>query len=77
MNSYKILFTLIAVVFVSGCSTFQKKGPVDPKVAEVIPKLKKPEVRKVWVPDQIFGDEYITGHWKYVLEKNSVWAKEK
>jgi hypothetical protein len=41
-----------------------------------VPKLKRPEVRRVWVPDQIVGDEYITGHWKYVLEKNSVWTKE-
>ena len=44
--------------------------------AEFIPKLKRPEVRKVWVPDQISGDEYISGHWKFVIEKSAVWTKE-
>ena len=40
------------------------------------PKIKRPEVRKVWVPDQISGDEYISGHWKFVIDRPSVWSKE-
>lgn len=39
------------------------------------PKLNRPEVRRVWVPDQISGDEYISGHWKFLIDKNAVWSK--
>lgn len=48
----------------------------EPKQMEFAPKLKRPEVRRIWVPDQIVGDEYVAGHWKFVIEKNSVWTKE-
>lgn len=58
---------------ISACTTSPKKTQPNP---DFVPKLKRPEVRKVWVPDQIVGDEYISGHWKFVLEKNSVWTKE-
>lgn len=47
-----------------------------PNVKDIAPKLNRPEVRRVWVPDQIQGDEYISGHWKYLIEKNAVWSKE-
>jgi starvation-inducible outer membrane lipoprotein len=47
-----------------------------PNQKEYAPKLKRPEVRRVWVPDQISGDEFISGHWKYLIEKNAVWSKE-
>lgn len=40
------------------------------------PKIKRPEVRKVWVPDQISGDEYVSGHWKFVIDRPAVWSKE-
>lgn len=42
---------------------------------DFIPKLNRPEVRRVWVPDQITGDEYISGHWKFLIDKNAVWSK--
>lgn len=73
---YKTVFVLVMTVLITACSSMQKKGSTDTKQPEFIPKLKRPEVRKVWVPDQISGDEYITGHWKFVLQKNSVWTKE-
>ncbi len=74
---YKAVIALAFLVSVTACSSIQKKGTGENKQPEFVPKLKRPEVRKVWVPDQISGDEYITGHWKYVLEKNAVWTKEK
>ena len=43
---------------------------------EFAPKLNRPEVRKVWVPDQISADEYISGHWKYLITNPAVWSKE-
>lgn len=42
---------------------------------EFAPKLNRPEVRRVWVPDQISGDEYVSGHWKFLIDKNAVWSK--
>ncbi len=46
-----------------------------PRLTEFAPKLNRPEVRRVWVPDQILGDEYISGHWKFLIDKNAVWSK--
>ena len=43
---------------------------------EFIPRLNKPEVRRVWVPDQISNDEFISGHWKFFIEQPAVWSKE-
>jgi hypothetical protein len=49
------------------------KAAAAPK--DFAPKLNRPEVRRVWVPDQISGDEYISGHWKFLIDKNAVWSK--
>lgn len=46
-----------------------------PRLTDFAPKLNRPEVRRVWVPDQITGDEYISGHWKFLIDKNAVWSK--
>lgn len=72
---YRAAIVLTLTVLLSACASTMK-STADTKQSEFTPKLKRPEVRKVWVPDQIVGDEYITGHWKFVLEKNSVWTKE-
>lgn len=50
-----------------------KMGPL---TQETTPKLKLPKVRKVWVPDQIVGDEFVSGHWKYLIDQPAVWTKE-
>ncbi len=47
-----------------------------PNQKDFAPKLNRPEVRRVWVPDQISGDEFISGHWKYLIERLAVWSKE-
>lgn len=69
------IITFLALLTVAACAT-QDKKKADQETSQNIPKLKRPEVRRVWVPDQIVGDEYVTGHWKYLIEKNSVWTKE-
>lgn len=63
------------LIGLTACTTEEPKK-TDQEPSQNIPKLKRPEVRRVWVPDQITGDEYVTGHWKYLIEKNSVWTKE-
>jgi hypothetical protein len=70
----KIVVAALALSVVACASQGKKK--TDPQQTEVPPKLKRPEVRRVWVSDQIVGDEYVSGHWKYVIEKNAVWTKE-
>jgi hypothetical protein len=70
----RIVSLLMLLAFTACASTDKKK--TDQLSPQDIPKLKRPEVRRVWVPDQIVGDEYVTGHWKYLIEKNAVWTKE-
>lgn len=40
------------------------------------PSLTQPRVRKVWIPPRVEGEQYVTGHWIYVIERNSNWQKE-
>lgn len=40
------------------------------------PFLTKPKVQRVWVPEKVEGDKYISGHWIYVIERPSVWSKD-
>jgi len=56
----------------------QKKAPstatVDAK--KNAPLLNKPEVRMIWVPDKIEGDQFIQGHYMYIIDKQSSWRKD-
>jgi len=61
-------------MFLAACSTKQKK--VDAGAEPISPKLTRPDVRKVWVPDQIKDNIYEMGHWQYVIDKQSVWSKK-
>jgi hypothetical protein len=64
-----------SMILAAGCASSNSKTDIAAK-QDSTPKLKRPEVRKVWVSDEIVGDEYITGHWKYIIQKNTAWAKE-
>jgi hypothetical protein len=76
MNSISTkIITIFLLLTITACAS-QDKKKTDQEQAQNIPKLKRPEVRRVWVPDQIIGDEYVSGHWKYLIEKNAVWTKE-
>ena len=65
------LIVLGFALLLTACTAPKKK-----EEPAIDPRLTRPEVRKVWVPDKISGDEYEAGHWKYVIQKNSSWAKE-
>lgn len=41
------------------------------------PKLTKPVIKKVWVPEAIEDDGrvLIEGHYKWLLEKDSTWSR--
>lgn len=44
-------------------------------VAEEVPLLTRPKVRKIWVKDEIKGKRFVRGHWEYILEENSEWTR--
>lgn len=71
------LFIVLLALLLSACQTNTKaKGSPD-KAATEEPKLTKPVVRKIWVPAQIEDDGkvYRDGHFKYLLERESVWSR--
>jgi len=70
------LFIISAFLLVlASCVTESKKGIQDNTADS--PKLMRPVVRKVWVPPAIEdgGKVYRDGHYKYLLENESVWSR--
>lgn len=69
---FTILFCSIALV---SCATDSKKLSTDNGTDS--PKLTRPIVRKIWVPPAIEdgGKVYRDGHYKYLLENETVWSR--
>lgn len=40
------------------------------------PSVSTPQVRAVWVPDKIENDQFISGHYIYVIDKPATFRKE-
>ena len=78
MKLTKLLILPLLVGTLSAC-THLKKNSSDTKNTkqEKIPKMIKPNVKKIWIPDEIRnnGTEYIEGHYMYLIERNSTWSK--
>ncbi|MBL7555105.1 MAG: hypothetical protein JNM24_04720 [Bdellovibrionaceae bacterium] len=72
----KLLYVSL-LLCLSACSHLNKNTSQDSSKnkEDNIPKLTRPVVRRIWVPDEIRENEFIQGHWKYLLEKEAVWAK--
>jgi hypothetical protein len=51
------------------------KGP-DKSLEETFPALSKPKLRSVWVPDKIEGNQYIKGHYIYIIEDPGTWSRQ-
>lgn len=66
------MLSILFVTIIAACSTADKKTN---DKTESIPKLTKPIVKKIWVPDEIRDNEFISGHWKYLLSKEPTWSK--
>lgn len=69
---------LITLALLAACTTPGKKSDKKDDVKEEnVPLLTKPKVRRIWIPDQILdgGKVYDQGHWRYLLEKETTWAK--
>ncbi len=71
------LLISICLLIIS-CQTAQKNSN-DKNVkenTEAAPKLTKPVVRKIWIPDKIEDDGLTMtgGHWKYLIDRGATWA---
>jgi len=66
-----LFYFLVISVCISCANTNVKKE--DSSLA--VPKITKPIVRRIWVPDEIRDSEYIMGHWKYLLKQESTWSR--
>lgn len=80
MELIKVLILSFSILSLTSCSSLTKKtnSSVNKEsTEEKIPKIIKPNVRKIWIPDEISnnGAEYIQGHFKFVIERNSTWSK--
>jgi hypothetical protein len=80
MNTTKFITILIFLTSITACQSLTKKtNTTSSKTSneEQIPKIIKPNVKKIWIPDEIRnnGTEYIEGHFMYVIQKGSSWSK--
>lgn len=69
------LLILTFLLLLVSCVSNTKKTTLD-NITDS-PKLTKPVVRKIWVPSAIEdgGKVYRDGHYKYLLENESVWSR--
>lgn len=70
---------LIALLAILGCQTPVKLKDVKDGGKETPqgPKLTKPVIKKIWIPETIEDDGrvLIEGHYKWLLEKDSSWSR--
>lgn len=59
---------VLAMVNATGCTSTNKKNDLKPSESEA-PKMTKPEMKKVWIPDRIEANRFEEGHWLYVIDK--------
>ena len=77
MNKRKACL-LILLFELSACASSTKINPGDKSKSpgDDAPTLISPEVRRMWVPDKIEGDQYVKGHFIYYFEKGAQWKSQ-
>lgn len=76
MQPISKILALFCCLLAVGCTSLRKKNDKKVNAEPTPPKLTRPEDHKIWVPDQIHDNIYETGHWQYVIDKQSVWSKQ-
>ncbi len=75
-HTFIVLSILTSAFVFCACQT---KPKADSKTEDEskVPKLKKPVVRRIWVPEKIEENGLIweEGHWRYEVEKNATFAR--
>jgi hypothetical protein len=72
-------FTVIAIttLLLIGCASTQRKSQLETKDGkQKFPGLTSPEVRAIWVPDKIENDQFVSGHYIYVIQKPATFKQE-
>lgn len=72
------VLSVFALGVLNGCASWKKKSKdkVNEGKQSEAPVLGDPEVRRVWVPEKIEGDQYIDGHYIYIINKPATWKKQ-
>jgi hypothetical protein len=75
---FRIIFLIPFCLLLISCQTASTKFSKEKskESLEAAPKLTKPVVRKIWIPEKIEDDGLTMtgGHWKYLIDKGSSWA---
>lgn len=75
----QLLTVAIAILAIMGCQTVGKikNQSANNKESNQGPKLTRPAIKKIWVPESIEDDGkvLIEGHYKWLLEKDSTWSR--
>ena len=72
----KIHWAMIIACILAGCTSNAKKDQIQKSKADP-PKLLKPVVRKIWIPEEVRngGAEWIEGHYMFRIEKETTWSR--
>ncbi len=77
MQTLQLATMTVAMCFILGCQSNPKLTDVSGKEPATGPKLTRPVIKKIWVPETIEDDGrvLIEGHYKWLLEKDSTWSR--
>ena len=72
----KLFLVLLFFPLLSSCQSKQKADQSKDR-SDSIPKLTKPVVRRVWIPEKTEDDGHvmIEGHWRYEIQSGSSWSR--
>lgn len=73
----KRLMVVMGLLCLNGCQSKEKAKDSSAAQSTDVPKLLKPDVRRVWVPPEIQedGKVFVEGHFKFILQKGSAWSR--
>ena len=72
----RLFILALSCPFFLGCQSVPNPNQSKAK-PETNPKLTKPVVRRVWIPEKIEDDGHvmIEGHWRFEIQAGSSWSR--
>ena len=69
-----VLFSIF--IFFNGCQNMKSKT-IEKTQTQTPPKLLKPEIKKIWIPEIIKngGAEWEEGHYLYRIQRDTSWSR--
>ena len=76
MKRCEIFFIFCIFIIITGCQNMKNKSN-DKTQNQTPPKLLKPEVKKIWIPEVIKngGTEWEEGHYLYRIQRDTSWSR--